>query len=178
MADALYGEHPKPKAAGWWKWALAILLALLFVYRSARPVAQLHTDPPPSFYDYSKTWTPAERIYHHRLADAYWRIAVRRIQPYYSADRPLPSDPPPQFQISGASTSTMDDPAASRIHYWYRLREVWNQPDTWMVSYTWNTNWVERAVRSLPQDVPHSVRNSFQGIINFFNGITQSISAS
>ena len=177
MADELYSEPRKQERSGWWKWALAIILVSLFVYRSTRTAQRLQAAPPPSFYDYSKTWTPTERLDQRRVADAYWRVAVRRIQVYYSADEPLPSNPPPQFRISESARSLDSDVAASRVYYWHRLREVWHQPDAWTISYGWNTDWVESTASSIPQYIPQWVSNIFQGIIVFFDGITQRISA-
>lgn len=170
--DELFHEPRNPKGSGWWKWALAIILGALFVYRSTRPVVRLRSTPPPSFYDYSRTWTQVERQQHRHLADAYWQVAVRRIQGHYSADAPLPSEPPPQFRL-GSSDS---DVAASRVHYWFRLREVWSQPNAWSVSYGWNTDWVERAVSSIRQYIPQWLLDIFQSIVIFFDGLAQKIS--
>lgn len=178
MADDLYREPNQKKNSGWWKWTLAIIVVSLFVYRSTRPTLRLHTEAPSSFYDYSKTWTQAEQLYHRRLADAYWSVAVRQIQTRYPADRPLPSDPPPQFRINRPKSSLDSDLAANRVHYWYRLREVWNQPASWSISCGWNTDWVGSTVSSIPQYFPRWFSSIFQGIIVFFNGIAQSISVS
>ena len=172
----MFHEPRKHKSSGWWIWAPAIILGSLFVYRSTRPVMRLRSDPPASFYDHSSTWNQVERQHARRVASAYWQVAARRIQASYSPNRPLPSDPPPQFLIAGPASSLDSDVAASRVHYWYRLREVWNQRDAWNVSYGWNTNWVESTVSSFPQYIPQWLSNIFQGLIIFFNGIAQRIS--
>ncbi len=172
----LFHEPRKRKDSGWWKWALAIILGALFVYRSTRPVMRLRSDPPLSFCGYGNTRSQIERKNEQRLAYAYWQVAVRHIQNYYSPDRPLPPDPPPQFRIGGLAHSSDSDATASRNHYWYRLREEWNRRNVWNVSYGWNTNWVESDVSSLPQYIPHSLSNIFQGIVFFFEGLAAKIS--
>jgi hypothetical protein len=177
MADEIFSEPSKPRTPGRWIWLFASILGLLFVYRSTRPVMRLRRDPPPSFYDYSTPWNQAERQNKRRLAEAYWQVAVRRIQVYYSADRPLPSAPPPQFRIGGLAGNLGADTAANRVHYWYRLREVWNQDDAWNVSYGWNINWVETETSSLPQYIPQWLSYVFQGIVTFFDSLAQRISA-
>lgn len=173
--------HQKPnkrKKGGWGKWALVIILALLFVYRSARPVMRLRAEPPPSFYDYSLTWSKEQRQRERHLAQAYWQVAVQRIQTYYSPEKPLPAAPPPQFRIGKASNGLAKDVVASRVHYWYRLRQVWNQRDAWVVSYKWNTSWIENSMNSLQQNAPQWVSNGFQAVVNWVNVIAQRISSS
>lgn len=175
MADDLYRQPRKGKSSKWWKWAPVIILASFFVYRSTRSTLRLHSDPPPLFYDYSTKWTAAERVYHRRLADAYWQVAIRRIQSHYSPNRPLPPAPPPQFRISSVTGSQDSDVATTRIHYWHRLRIVWNHSVSWNVSYGWNTAWVQTTANSFPQYIPQWVSSIFQNVIVFFDGIIQRI---
>jgi hypothetical protein len=111
-----------------------------------------------------------------RLALAYWNVAVQRIQAHYSPYRPLPTEPPPQFQISDAAETLEAGVNAARVHYWYRLRDVWNERDAWVLSYGWNTGWVESALNSFPQYLPKSVTAVFQMLIDLFNDIAQKIS--
>lgn len=175
LEDELFPEPRKRKGSGWWKWALATILGLLFVYRSTRPVMRLRADPPPSFYDYSRSLNKEERQHQRRLAEAYWNVAVHRIQAHYSPNRPLPENPPPQFRIGQAEKSMEADVATSRVHYWFGLREVWSERDAWNASYGWNTDWVENAINSTPQYMPQWVSNLFQGLINFFSDLAQKI---
>jgi hypothetical protein len=176
LEDELFPEPPKPKGSGWWKWAIALILGTLFIYRSTRPVVRLSADPPPSFYDYNRTWTRQERQHERLVARAYWHVAVRRIQTYYSPNRALPADPPPQFQISEEARNLESDVIAGRVHYWYRLREVWNEQDAWVVSYGWNTDWVDSMLASLPRYIPKSVAGVFQSFVDLFSAIAQKIS--
>lgn len=176
-ADHLLGEEHKPSRWGWWKWALALILVLLFVYRSTRPVARLSAEPPPAFYDYNQKWNRQELRRERQLARAYWNVAVRRIQRSYSPGRPLPANPPPQFQVSSIEKTREPSGIALRAHYWYRLRRVWNDRDAWVVSYGWNTDWVESSLDAAPRYLPRSVTGAFQKIVDLFNDIAQVISA-
>jgi len=138
---------------------------------------RLSAEPPPSFLDYSRNWSPRERQEQRRLAEAYWHVAVRRIQGHYSPGSSLPVDPPPQFRVADAAQSLESDVAAARIRYWHRLRDVWNQQNAWVVSYGWNTDWVENTLNTLPQDLPRGIANVFQGLVDFFHAVAQTISA-
>jgi hypothetical protein len=171
-----FGERPARKRSGHWKWALVLALAGLFVYRSTRPVMRLSAAPPPAFYSYNRTLDRQEMQRERQLALAYWTVAVRRIQRYYSPERPLPQDPPPQFQISDAASSLGADLAAGRVQYWDRLRKVWEEGDAWVVSYGWNTGWVGTALNSLPRYLPRPVAGVAQSFVDFFNSIAQKIS--
>lgn len=136
----------------------------------------MSAEPPPAFFGPNRTWNQPERQQERRLALAYWNVAVRRIQTSYSPDRPLPADPPPQFQVSKVETDWKSDGIALRARYWHRLREVWNQRDAWVVSYGWNSDWLGRALNSLPRYVPRSVAGAVQAFVDFFDDVAQEIS--
>lgn len=173
-ADQLLLEQPRPKPSGWWKWALVLILAGLFVYRSTRPVVRLSADPPPSFYDHNRNWGH-QQTQHERVARAYWNVAIQQIQNRYSPAWPLPADPPPQFRISAEATTLESGMMTARNYYWERLRNVWNERDAWVVSYGWNTSWAESALNSLPQYLPKSVTAVFQSLVDIFNNIAKKI---
>lgn len=177
LEDELFPPDPKPKHSGWWVWAILLALCGFFVYRSTRPTIRLSADPPPSFFDYNQNWTPKERQEQSRLAEAYWRVAVRQIQGQYSPSSSLPADPPPQFRISDAAQSLESDMSAARILYWHRLRDAWNRHNSWVISYGWNTDWVDSTLNTLPQDLPRGVENIFQGLVDFFHDVAQTISS-
>jgi len=175
-ADHLFHERPVRKRSGSWKWALALILVMLFVYRSTRPVMRLSAEPPPTFYGYNRTPDRQQRHYERALALAYWNVAVRRIQRDYSPGKPLPADPPPEFQVADAASTLETNVMAVRVHYWYRLREVWNQRDAWVVSYGWNSDWLESSLNALPQYLPRSVTGVIQSLVDFVNDVAQEIS--
>lgn len=177
LEDELFPEPRKPRYSGWWKWAIAVALGVLFVWRSTRPTVRLSADPPPSFFHYNRNWSPEKRREERRLAEAYWRVAVQRIQQDYLPDSSLPVNPPPQFQIADATKNLAADLIAARIHYWFRLREVWNQRSSWVVSYGWNTSWVSSTMNSLFQNLPDGIRNVIQQFVDFFQAVAQTISS-
>jgi hypothetical protein len=175
-ADHLLTERTERRHLGWWKWLFVLVLVGLFVYRSTRPVVRLSAEPPASFFDHNRGWDREQAQKERLLARAYWNVAVLRIQAHYSPYRPLPAQPPPQFQISGAADTVESGVFASRNHYWSRLRDVWHESDAWVVSYGWNTDWVESGLKSLPQYLPKPVTAVFQSLVDLFNDIAQRIS--
>ena len=174
--DHPFHERPVRKRLGWWKWALVVILVMLFVYRSTRPVMRLSAQPPPAFYGYNRTMDRRQRHYERALALAYWNVAIRRIQSDYLPGKPLPADPPPEFQVADAASALETDVMATRVHYWYRLREVWNRRDAWVVSYGWSIDWLERSLNALPQYLPRSVTGIIQSLVDFVNDVAQEIS--
>lgn len=139
-------------------------------------MVRLSAEPPPSFYEYNRKWDRQELQRERRLARAYWNVAVLRIQQSYSQNRPLPANPPPQFKVSKVESANEPDVNVLRFHYWYRLRHVWGERDAWVVSYGWNTDWVERGLNAAPHYLPRSVTGAFQKIVDVFNDIAQEIS--
>jgi hypothetical protein len=176
VADPLLTEQPEQNRLWRWKWLFILVLIGLFVYRSTRPVMRLAAEPPPSFYDHNRGWNRQQMQKRRLLARAYWKVAVLRIQAHYSPYRPLPAEPPPQFQIPDAAETSESGVISARNHYWYRLRDVWQERDAWVVSYGWNTGWVESTLNSLPQYLPKPVTAVFQGLVDLFNDIAQRIS--
>lgn len=172
--DNLFYKPRKRKSGGWGKWVFVAILILLFVYYSMRPVKRLRAEPPPSFYNYSLTWSKEQRQQERRLALAYWQVAVQRIQTRYSPQRALPPEPPPSFRIGNAASNQQKDMIASRIHYWFKLREVWRQRDAWRVSYEWNTGWVWSTLNSLEQNGPRWFSNGVQSFVEWLrsHGLT------
>jgi hypothetical protein len=174
-ADHVLIERPRQTSRGWWKWALVLSLVGLFVYRSTRPVVRLSADPPPSFYDHNRNWD-RQKVQHERLvARAYWNVAVQQIQTHYSPVRPLPAEPPPQFKISAAAATLESGMVTARNRYWYRLRDVWDERDAWVVSYGWDTEWAETTLNSLPHYLPRSVTAAVQALVDIFKGIAKRI---
>jgi hypothetical protein len=137
---------------------------------------RLSADPPQSFYDNSPAGNQETLQQEKRLANAYWQVAVRRIQKEYSPDKPLPENPPPQFQIAEAAHNMESNADPARLRYWSRLRRIWNQHDAWVVSYGWSTDWLRDTMDSIPEYMPRWVSNIFQTFINLFNDIAQRIS--
>ena len=172
----LFPEPRKRRNPGIWKWVILIVLGWLFVYRSTRPVVRLSAQPPPSFYDHNRSWDPQQEQHARSVAREYWRVAVRRIQREYSPNKPLPESPPAQFQIADTASALESDAVAARAHYWYRLREVWNEREAWVVSYGWNTAWVGNTLDALPQYIPYWFSGVIQSLADLIHSIVQMIS--
>jgi hypothetical protein len=169
-------ERKKRRKPGKWKWVILIVLGWLFVYRSTRPVMSLSAQPPPSFYDYNRSWSPQEAQHARELAREYWRVAVRRIQREYSPNRPLPQNPPVQFRIGDTASDLESDAMTARARYWYRLREVWSEPKVWVVSYGWSTAWVGNTLDSFSRYIPNWFSGLVQVLVELTHRIAQMIS--
>lgn len=176
--DNLFYNPRKRKRRGWGRWVFAVVVALLFVYSSVRTVRRLRSNPPRSFYDYSLNRNKEDRQHERDVAQAYWQVAVRRIQTHYAPEAQLPSDPPPAFRIVHTGRHPEKDMVAGRTRYWYRLREVWSQPESWVVSYRWDTEWVGNSLDSLDQNGPRWLSEGLQTVTGWLNSIAQRISFS
>jgi hypothetical protein len=141
LDDGLPLEQPPRKESGIWHWVIAVVLIAFFVIHSLEPAVELRSDPPPEFLgtmDYQGAQGGQEE---RSLAEAYWQVAVRRIQGAYSTSKPLPVLPPVQFQIAGQNTTSLAS-RDSRMYYWQQLRKVWGMPESWVDSYQWSTEWL------------------------------------
>ena len=174
--DDFIPQPRKRRNAGIWKWVILIVLGWLFVYRSTRPVMSLSAQPPQAFYAYNRSLAPQEQQHARAVAREYWRVAVRRIQKEYSPNRPLPENPPAQFRIADTARDQGSDAMAVRVRYWHRLREVWNEPHVWVVSYGWSTAWVGNSLNSLPRYIPHWFSGAVQSLAGLTHRIAQMIS--
>jgi hypothetical protein len=121
---------------------LAALLAVAVYF--SMPVVRLRPTPPNSFLEDSTNGTPKQRVRENQLARAYWDIAAREIAPKYGFGKQLPPDPPDNFKVeedaAPGATPKVDDAARSR--YWWKLREVWTQNDSWEQVSGWNVEWI------------------------------------
>ena len=168
VAPSLDDDYfPKKDASShlWlWKWLIFIGFCLLFVYRSTLPVMHLQSEPPPEFIspDPSRSHRPAQA--ERRIAQAYWKAAVRSIQPKYAAGKALPADPPPEFTINAETADLAAGLNFERAHYWKRLRDVWQQPEAWRVSYGWNTEWFDRFMATAQQYLSEWLKQFVQSV--------------
>lgn len=127
-------------------WPAGVSAVCLFVYLSTPSVMRLKVDPPAQFFDTRPEWSAERQEKEEWLAWAYWRRAGAYVQWRYEFGEKLPVDPPLEFRIEEKelpSSGFADAAAASRVRYWRKLRQVWNQPQTWDRTYQWDTQWVE-----------------------------------
>ncbi len=143
LDDDLFPKK-EPRKNGFWKWVVIIGCGLYFVYRSMLPVVRLKSAPPPGFTARNSHRGHSLTSSEKQIAQAYWNAAVRSIQWAYPREESLPETPPPDFRVKKQFRQQSSNIDLSRDFYWRRLREVWRRPDSWQISYGWNTQWFNR----------------------------------
>jgi len=164
LDEDLFPKKKPRRGAGPWKWLLVIGCVLFFIYRSTLPLVRLQSEPPPEFIGRHAVRDRRQAKPEKLIAQAYWNVAVRSIQWKYSPKRSLPYDPPPNFRINKQFKALSDSINIDRDIYWRRLRDVWQQPDTWRVSYGWNTDWVNRSLMVLLEYANDSLQQFTQQV--------------
>ncbi len=163
LDEGLFPPKEPWRKAGLWKWILIIGCVLFFIYRSTLPLVRLQSEPPSEFigrHAVDRRQAEPEKV----IAQAYWNVAVQSIQWKYSPKRSLPYDPPPNFRINEQSKELSDAVNVDRNVYWRRLRDVWQRPDAWRVSYGWNTDWVNRSLMVLQEYANDSLQQFVQQV--------------
>jgi len=129
-------------------WLIPITPALFFVAHSIRPLRDLRSDPPAEFFGERQDGDRMRAEAEERLARAYWRSAIRDIQPKHRFGTNLPEEAPLEFKAEGAGLQSGNprSDADTRNGYWRRLRQVWAQPQSWEKSYVWDTGWMDSAL--------------------------------
>jgi hypothetical protein len=135
----LYGpapeeEPPKRKSHNW----LYVLLALagFFVFESLHPVMRLRSDPPPSVVGARLSQDQSQNESQSRMARACWDYAIESVQYAYPFGKSLPNNVPPRLKGSTGK------PPEISVLCWPRLRDAWNQPESWVEKYEWSTTWI------------------------------------
>lgn len=141
----LYGLSPQThqiRRQGGVRLFVVIVLAGLFFYQSIRPAMHLRDDPPSGFVAVNVNPTSPQFRQQESLGRSYWQIAVQQVQEEYPFGTKLPSRPPADFLLQSENSSAM------RLHYWNKLREQWDQRDSWVSAYEWNTDWIPETLES------------------------------
>jgi hypothetical protein len=122
---------------------LVIMVPLLGVYLSTRPVMQLQPEAPAEFIDQSPNWNAKRRAREEALAQAYWQVAVVGLQGKYPFGSELPAEPPSEFQVENKYVPPVSAKVFSeaRARYWEKLRRSWVQRQSWVERHQWNTQW-------------------------------------
>jgi Ni,Fe-hydrogenase maturation factor len=125
---------------------LVIMVPLLGVYLSARPVMRLQPEAPAEFIDQSPNWSAKRRAREEEVAQAYWQVAVVGLQERYPFGSELPAEPPTEFQVENKYVPPGSAKAFSeaRERYWEKLRRSWVQRQSWVERHEWNTQWAAR----------------------------------
>ena len=122
--------------------AVAVAIA---AYASVRSEYRLRTAMPVEFFDAASV-PAAHRAEEERIARAYWNCAVKQVQWKYGYGHRLPDGPPDEFAIRAGEVSATD--AASRAHYWQKLRDVWGISTAWNEQYAWDSGSLRNSVNS------------------------------
>jgi hypothetical protein len=142
------------------KYLIVLIPAAMLLYATSRPVSRLRLDMPASFVLVSAHADSAERAAAATVAQAYWNVAVERLQWRCGFGCSLPADPPDDFRISDELFEARLD---SRALYWGRLRKAWTSPASWRTEREWSTTWLTRPASRFMQwisDYEHSILGS------------------
>jgi hypothetical protein len=138
--DTLVEYKPK-RHYGWW---LLVLVVGVFAALCIRPVMRLKEKPPAEFLEMPEQWSAERRAAESPVALAYWECARLMIQTKYVYGTPLPTSPPPEFNVAKAdlprgSSGTSNE---ARLRYWSKLQQAWALPHSWDKTYEWSTYWI------------------------------------
>ena len=128
-------DYPPPRKSYTWLYVL-LTIAGFFVFESIQPVMRLRPDPPPSVVGAGLNPNEASHESQMRTARACWDYAIASVQDVYPYGRDLPGNPP-----SGSKGKSGKASAISEL-CWPRLRNAWGQPESWVRSYEWSTDWL------------------------------------
>lgn len=132
----------------WDKVAVLALASCLVAYSAMQPKYRLKDNPPREFLHEAYSVPAAKRDIEEKIARAYWKCAVTRVQWAYGYGHRLPESPPSEFVLSGNELGGEASSALMRSRYWRRLQAVWYLPNAWDKEYGWDLGWVRRAVMS------------------------------
>ena len=127
--------------------ALVLLVLVVVAYAAFQPRFHLRGEMPVEFFDPSGP-RGSKKIDQRNLAEAYWGCAVKEIQWKYGYAHRLPEDPPVEFFLSSAQVGPEGDDATMRLHYWQKLRMVWNLPSAWETDYGFDLSSMKRSFQS------------------------------
>lgn len=141
-----------------------VIVAGLFAYLSYRPVRRLRPDPPKGYIEMRREWDSKRRAAEERVARAYWKAAMEKVQPKYPFGAALPDSPPPEFTIEdkGFPSGGFETAPATRSRYWKETREAWVLRETWEESYRWSLVWFYDVVVNFQQAVWRNVERVLQ----------------
>ena len=125
---------------------LVMMVPLLGVYLSTRPVMQLQPEAPAEFIDQGLNWSAKRRAREEQVGQAYWQVAVTSLQESYPFGSELPVEPPAEFQIDNKNVApgSAKALAETRARYWEKLRQSWLEPQSWVEHREWNMHWTGR----------------------------------
>lgn len=86
--------------------------------------------------------------------------ASNRVRPGASCNspRPLPDEPPDEFQVTTEEAGAAANDSAVRARYWQKLRNVWVISGAWHEQYEWNTIVLRQSLQSAGQWLESTIR--------------------
>jgi hypothetical protein len=135
MYGAAPEGHPPRRKSHTWLYVLLTIVAF-FAFASIRPVMRLRPDPPPSVVGARQAPAKASQGSQMRMAKACWDFAIVSVQEVYPYGRDLPKNPPPALTRKLGKVSDLS------ALCWPGLRTAWSQPESWVRSYGWSTDWI------------------------------------
>src|SRR5436190_15122053 len=119
---------------------IPFIIVIVLLVLSYRPKYHLRSEMPEAFFVQENA--SARPSAEQRIAWAYWENAQMDIQWKYAHGRPLPLDPPADFQVSAKALGPDASDPARRLLYWHRLQQLWNLPETWKKEYEFDWSWL------------------------------------
>jgi hypothetical protein len=113
-----------------------LLIAAYFIFQSVQPVMRLRPNPPRSVAGADLGRGGLADGAQLRMARSCWDYAVASVQNVFPYGGDLPSNPPSPL------VSIPTEPSAMGSQCWPRLRQAWTQPQSWVRSYRWSTEWI------------------------------------
>ena len=123
---------------------IAVFVLLLLSYQ---PKYHLKTEMPAAFFPAGSA--SIKGSLDQKIAWAYWEDAQMNIQWKYAHGRPLPADPPAEFQVSAKALGPGASDPAIRLLYWRRLQDIWSLPETWNKEYAFDWSWMSDPAASI-----------------------------
>ncbi|HUU12817.1 MAG TPA: hypothetical protein VM182_03795 [Terriglobia bacterium] len=125
-------------------WLLLALVLGVFAVLCIRPVMRLKQKPPTKFLEMPEKWSAERRAAEAPAALAYWECARQVMQGKYTYGTPLPTLPPPEFNIAKADLPRGSSGKSNevRLLHWTKLQQAWALPQSWDKTYEWSTYWV------------------------------------
>jgi len=133
-----------------WRYVL-LIVAVYFIFQSIQPVMRLRPSPLQSVV--GANVSPGELADKPQLqrAKTCWDYAVASVQDVFSYGGNLPANPPAPLVRIPARAS------ARGAQCWLRLRQAWTQPQSWVRSYRWSTEWITDATGPVQGTISHAL---------------------
>ena len=137
---------------------IVVLVLAIIAYGAIRSEFRLRPDMPIEFFDGSGL-APPKRASERKIAEAYWKCAVKQVQWKYGYAHRLPDEPAPEFSVSASKVGPVANDQAIRRYYWQKLGSTWNVSGAWTTQYEWSSNSFRQALRSAGDWWGHLTRN-------------------